>query len=933
MRKILLLCAFIGITAHAERVTEQETLQKAQEGNNVTFVSMQSPPDEEDSNCPQFNIGSFNLSDNYEFTRASPNEDFPAIDITCTLKGNMFENSEVEIGYALYYTQETQVAMLDQRKLTGNAGESVVYKTSLCFGKGIKNGIYRIVSVSRRSDTEPWIPNEGSANRYIETTISGNTLSLIIRDDRLIYEKLNSDIRYATVKATNQMIEGDIVIPSITQIEGDKYTVNYTAFAGFRDCRNITSVTLPNTIKSIQEKTFSGCSSLKMVTIPQALSEIGDQAFDGCISIDTVIVRQRIPLSIDTKLFEKSVYENATLVVPSGCAKYFKWDDVWAKFAHIKEMEMEGIETSSSPYDNIEENQMILAYETSNTMNNGVFVQGSLGGRNAGCYKACVRYTREQIAPFVGNHITNVRFGLDNTDISDMKIWIGSSRNTKDLYEQNVTTLQEGWNEVELQTPFAITGDSIFIGIEYTQSGMNYPIRWFFPGYGGEDGCHYMYGPYNGTDKASVWIEGDWDPIAIQCIVEGDHIPQYDIHTIRVSTEKYMKKGEEWVYSGLYLRNWGKRSGYTARIVCEIDGWNMAEFTTSGIQRTPEWKSVQFLTKKYIAVGQHKFTMRVKKINGEPPVFAADDSQTVTCRTYTQSLERQKVLYENYTGTWCALSAWSSKRMEEMDKTGRIELVNIHLDDGLSCDVSDEYRIIAGPLLPAVSVDRYANYGTSVFGDIGIENAMSIPSMAELDVVASYEENSRNVNITVKGRKNKEFDLVEGGANLTVWLTEDSIVYPQYTTAGKYDYEYVHNGVLRTNISAAWGDPITWEGDEFEMHYTAKLNDEWIKDNVKVVAFLAKPFTGRNFDEIGVINCNHFTLRDAPIVNGIDDFDISDASIDIDGRNVFVTGKDKSLQVFTVKGTKVGNCNLKPGIYIVKVETPSGVVCKKIAIK
>ena len=51
----------------------------------------------------------------------------------------------------------------------------------------------------------------------------------------------------------------------------------------FRQCNNLSSVTLPNSLTSIGAQAFSGCSSLTSVTVPKNVNKIGSWAFSECI--------------------------------------------------------------------------------------------------------------------------------------------------------------------------------------------------------------------------------------------------------------------------------------------------------------------------------------------------------------------------------------------------------------------------------------------------------------------------------------------------------------------------------------------------------------------------------------------------------------------------------------------------------------------------
>ena len=142
------------------------------------------------------------------------------------------------------------------------------------------------------------------------------------------------------------------------------------------------------------------------------------------------------------------------------------------------------------------------------------------------------------------------------------------------------------------------------------------------------------------------------------------------------------------------------------------------------------------------------------------------------------------------------------------------------------------------------------------------------------------------MDLTVSGERNEDFLPVECWTNLTVLLVEDDII------SGQTGYEgpYHHPAVLRTAISDIWGDPVQWNGDKYEMHYSISMDDltncngQWNIENMRVVAFLGKPFTGNNYDEIGVVNCNEYKIINEYVgdVNGDDVVNISDVNAVID---------------------------------------------------
>jgi len=72
-----------------------------------------------------------------------------------------------------------------------------------------------------------------------------------------------------------------VIIPeSVTIIE--KYV--------FEGCTNLTSITIPNSVTHIGYRAFCGCSALTKITIPKNVTTIERSAFKECTGLDSVII-------------------------------------------------------------------------------------------------------------------------------------------------------------------------------------------------------------------------------------------------------------------------------------------------------------------------------------------------------------------------------------------------------------------------------------------------------------------------------------------------------------------------------------------------------------------------------------------------------------------------------------------------------------------
>ncbi len=88
------------------------------------------------------------------------------------------------------------------------------------------------------------------------------------------------------IPAINATTAGALTIPS--DLGG--YPVTRIGWAAFIDCRNLTSITIPEGITLIDDCAFRGCSKLTSITIPPTVTEIGYYAFYGCSALRSITI-------------------------------------------------------------------------------------------------------------------------------------------------------------------------------------------------------------------------------------------------------------------------------------------------------------------------------------------------------------------------------------------------------------------------------------------------------------------------------------------------------------------------------------------------------------------------------------------------------------------------------------------------------------------
>ena len=76
--------------------------------------------------------------------------------------------------------------------------------------------------------------------------------------------------------------------PYLRKIEFINTNIIGISEVGFRNCRSLTTINLPDSLASIGPNAFNSCSSLPTINLPDSLASIGKAAFYGCSSLATI---------------------------------------------------------------------------------------------------------------------------------------------------------------------------------------------------------------------------------------------------------------------------------------------------------------------------------------------------------------------------------------------------------------------------------------------------------------------------------------------------------------------------------------------------------------------------------------------------------------------------------------------------------------------
>ena len=103
---------------------------------------------------------------------------------------------------------------------------------------------------------------------------------------------------------------------------------------GFAACKNLTSVTIPNTVTSIGNGTFESCNKLSTIVIGSGITNIGNAAFGkstGATPTDTITVLATTPPTIVGNTFNGT--NDCPILVPAASVNAYKAAEGWSTYA------------------------------------------------------------------------------------------------------------------------------------------------------------------------------------------------------------------------------------------------------------------------------------------------------------------------------------------------------------------------------------------------------------------------------------------------------------------------------------------------------------------------------------------------------------------------------------------------------------------------
>lgn len=274
-------------------------------------------------------------------------------------------------------------------------------------------------------------------------------------------------------------------------------------------------------------------------------------------------------------------------------------------------------------------------------------------------------------------------------------------------------------------------------------------------------------------------------------------------------------------------------------------------FAVEGDNRDVITSESQFLVNG-VAITDNTFTPTSEGIYQVQATYLGFTSQIITVKAITPSDYSQKVLVEDYTGTWCGWCPRVAYAIQQVKlQSDKVVSVGIHISDIYAFEgcttLKNEFGVTG---LPAGKINRINTWYPLAEHEHLDEVLNHVGSNAPLGLAILSEFSNNTISATIRvGFANNYTENL----NLVVYLLENGLVknqtnYTEFFGGTSTIYNYVHNDVLRAIVTPHLGTPIPLEESVNEHIYTYNLSQiipTSVSDptNLHLVAFVVKAST------------------------------------------------------------------------------------------
>ena len=212
------------------------------------------------------------------------------------------------------------ISMIVSLTACGNSMESNIKTSDNSYSSTSSDTDYT-VSTSDNSTTNYSNSTENSYTPTVSTSDTSTDVEQIIANGKLQYPSSNDEYEYNVYDTYIEITkyignDTDVTIPSTI----DNLPVLVIGEKAFYQLKNLTSITIPDSVISIDNRAFSYCKSLTNIDIGNSVKTIGDSTFSSCSSLisvkisDSVTTIGAMAFEDCTNLTNVTIGNNVTLI-------------------------------------------------------------------------------------------------------------------------------------------------------------------------------------------------------------------------------------------------------------------------------------------------------------------------------------------------------------------------------------------------------------------------------------------------------------------------------------------------------------------------------------------------------------------------------------------------------------------------------------------
>lgn len=578
-----------------------------------------------------------------------------------------FDGTTYQIGFGLYNENGSLVKVLGSETSTVPLPHNDTYIHYMTWGADVAVGDYLIIPIYRHNESEEWKKDEGINTYHIIAHVHEKyiTFDLPRSDDNGGYTEYGVyDINGITYKLFSEYsnnwadilpyqitgkYSGNIVIPNKVEAEGKTFIVERGEFNPFVECDELLTITssvekdidiynCPNltgvTLLQGNSIRIKNCDLLEDVTFP---STMNSPFIDHCSNLKTIrfkcealdLIRQDLihwdsgSLPQLTDIYFSTPYppgfeqdqgteitsnNNVTIHVPAGCrTRYLVPESAWKNW-NIADDE------PTVPF-------VTWGYCPSDAISNSGMLFGSADNDT----EIAMKVPSEELNIYKGSKITHIQVyspgrSINDFGAEDYEYVFITKQGTDYLVKQPFNVMRGAWNTIELDNPYTITGEELFVGIgRHGKVGINFAkdnerfvLTWL----------RAMGNDANPEAHIGEWMYGCpkdlAHPLPLRFGINGTNMPEGlaigELKVTNGSSPARRRSIGDTTIQGL-VRNRSKETVSSYTVAYSVDGGatQTQDFATA---LAPNETETIEITLNGISSGEHTISMDVNNVNG-----------------------------------------------------------------------------------------------------------------------------------------------------------------------------------------------------------------------------------------------------------------------------------------------------------------------------